>query len=99
MRDDAVLVNIARGSLIDTSALVEVLREGGLSRAALDVTDPEPLPDGHPLWDEPRATITPHSANPGNAQVARLCNLVTENVRRFAAGETLHGVVDLEAGY
>ena len=99
MRDDAVLVNIARGSLIDTDALTDVLREGGLGVAALDVTDPEPLPDDHPLWDEPRAIITPHSANPGSAQVTRLCALITDNVRRFAAGEPLRGAVDLEAGY
>lgn len=99
MRDDAVLVNIARGSLVDTDALTVALREGRLGAAALDVTDPEPLPDGHPLWDEPRALITPHSANPGSAQIVRLSARVTENVRRFAAGEELLGAVDLEAGY
>src|SRR5690606_18442829 len=64
MRDSAWLVNIARGSLIDTDALVDALRTGEIAGAALDVTDPEPLPDGHPLWTEPRALITPHSANP-----------------------------------
>jgi D-3-phosphoglycerate dehydrogenase len=96
---DAVIVNIARGSLIDTDALVAALREGRLGAAALDVTDPEPLPDGHPLWSEPRAIITPHSANPAGAQLPRLCALVTDNVRRFVAGEPLRNAVDLEAGY
>jgi phosphoglycerate dehydrogenase-like enzyme len=99
MRDDAVLVNIARGSLIDTDALTVALREERLGVAALDVTDPEPLPDGHPLWSEPRAIITPHSANPGSAQLVRLAALVEENVRRFVVGDELLGAVDLEAGY
>jgi phosphoglycerate dehydrogenase-like enzyme len=99
MRDDAVLVNIARGSLVDTDALTVALREGRLGAAALDVTDPEPLPDDHPLWAEPRAIVTPHSANPGSAQLVRLSALVTENVRRFVAGGPLLGAVDLEAGY
>lgn len=99
IRDDAILVNVARGSLVDTAALTEALRERRLGVAALDVTDPEPLPDDHPLWNEPRALITPHSANPGSAQLARLCTLVTENVRRFASGEALLGKVDLQVGY
>jgi phosphoglycerate dehydrogenase-like enzyme len=99
MRDDALLVNIARGSLVDTDALTVALREGRLGGAALDVTDPEPLPDDHPLWAEPRAIVTPHSANPGSAQLVRLSALVTENVRRFVAGAPLLGAVDLEAGY
>ena len=51
MREDAWLVNVARGSLVDTDALVEALRAGAIAGAALDVTDPEPLPDGHPLWE------------------------------------------------
>src|SRR5690606_37177499 len=58
------LVNIARGSLVDTDALVEALEKGTIGGAALDVTDPEPLPDDHPLWTQSRALITPHSANP-----------------------------------
>ncbi len=64
MRDDAWLVNVARGALVDTDALVAALAAGSIAGAALDVTDPEPLPDGHPLWSEPRALITPHIANP-----------------------------------
>jgi phosphoglycerate dehydrogenase-like enzyme len=99
MRSDALLVNVARGSLIDTDALVACLARGGIAGAALDVTDPEPLPDDHPLWSEPRALITPHAANPGSAQLVRLCGLITDNLARFGAGEPLRGQVDLGAGY
>ncbi len=97
--EDCVIINVARGSLVDTDALVEALRGGRLGAAALDVTDPEPLPDDHALWSEPRALVTPHSANPASAQVPRLCALITDNVRRFVAGEPLRNAVDLEAGY
>lgn len=99
MKGDAWVVNVARGSLIDTDALVEVLAEGSIGGAALDVTDPEPLPEGHPLWDEPRALITPHTANPPDALARALAERIEENVARFGAGEPLVGVVDLEAGY
>ena len=58
------MINIARGSLVDTDALVEALRAGTIAGAGLDVTDPEPLPAGHPLWDLPNALITPHDSNP-----------------------------------
>ncbi len=64
MRPHSWVVNIARGSLIDTDALVDALEREAIGGAALDVTDPEPLPDGHPLWRSPRALITPHVANP-----------------------------------
>lgn len=93
------LVNIARGSLVDTDALVEALRAGTIAGAALDVTDPEPLPDGHPLWTEPRAIVTPHSTNPSALRVPLLAERITENVRRFGAGEELLGLVDLSRGY
>ena len=68
---DAWLVNVARGTLVDTDALVEALAAGRIGGAALDVTDPEPLPDGHPLWREPRALITPHVANTDGRPPAR----------------------------
>ena len=99
MRADAWLINVARGSLVDTDALVEALRAGSIAGAALDVTDPEPLPDGHPLWELPNVLITPHVANtPATLQPA-LAALVEENVRRFAAGEELLSPVDLDRGY
>jgi len=99
MRDDAWLINVGRGGLVDTDALVEALREGRIGGAALDVTDPEPLPDGHPLWTLPNALITPHVANPQEAHDAALAERVRENVRRFGAGETLLGVIDPAQGF
>ncbi len=99
MQSYSWVVNVARGSLIDTDALVEALAEGQIGGAALDVTDPEPLPDGHPLWTEPRALITPHTANPPDALARALAERIEENVSRFKAGEELIAVVDVEAGY
>ncbi len=99
MHSYAWIINVARGSLIDTDALVEALAEGRIGGAALDVTEPEPLPDGHPLWTEPRALITPHTANPPDALARALAGRIEENVARFKAGEELTAVVDVEAGY
>ncbi len=96
---EGALVNIARGGLVDTDALVEALRTGRIGGAFLDVTEPEPLPDGHPLWSEPRALITPHIANTRAQLDLELARRVEENVRRFGAGEPLLGVIDPAAGY
>ena len=99
MKPHAWIVNIARGSLIDTDALVKALEEERIGGAALDVTDPEPLPDGHPLWDSPRALITPHVANPPSTMDRDLAKRVEDNVRRFAAGEELVAPVSPQNGY
>jgi phosphoglycerate dehydrogenase-like enzyme len=99
MREDAWLVNVARGSLVDTDALVAALAGGAIAGAALDVTDPEPLPDDHPLWREPRALITPHIANPQATLRRYLAEHVRANVARFAAGKPLLSVIDPGAGY
>lgn len=99
MPDHAFLVNVSRGKLVDTDALVEALREGWIAGAALDVTDPEPLPAGHPLWDLETALITPHVANPNSVNVARMQERIIENIRRFTKGEELVGLIDLERGY
>jgi phosphoglycerate dehydrogenase-like enzyme len=99
MKPDAWLINVARGSLVDTDALLDALREKRIGGAALDVTDPEPLPDGHPLFSEPRALVSPHSANPPHLLIPALARRVQENVRRQLAGEPLIGVVDRGAGY
>lgn len=99
MKDSAWLINVARGGLVDTDALVAALKEGALGGAALDVTDPEPLPEGHPLWALPGAVVTPHVANTWDMAVPELAGLVGRNVRRFAAGEELEGLVDPAAGY
>jgi D-3-phosphoglycerate dehydrogenase len=99
MREDAWLINVGRGSLVDTDALVEALDAGRIGGAALDVTDPEPLPDGHPLWGHPRALITPHVATTAGGERRHYVERVRENVARFAAGDELVGVVDRVAGY
>src|SRR4051794_3497048 len=99
MKPHTWIVNIARGSLIDTDALVQALAGRIIGGAALDVTDPEPLPDGHPLWASPHALITPHVANPASAMARDLAKRVEENVRRYAAGEDLLAPVDVGAGY
>ena len=93
------LVNVARGRHVVTDDLVEALRNEQIGGAGLDVTDPEPLPDGHPLWVEPRCIITPHTANTPEMARGPLSRRITENVRRFIAGETLIGPVDPTAGY
>ena len=99
MRATAWLVNVARGALVDTDALVDALARGGIGGAALDVTDPEPLPDGHPLWSLPNAIVTPHVANTWDMGLAALHDLVRANVERFASGRDLIGVVDPALGY
>jgi phosphoglycerate dehydrogenase-like enzyme len=86
--DGALIVNAGRGRTIDTGALVEELRSGRL-RAALDVTDPEPLPKDHPLWDLPDVLISPHMAGDSPASTVRAFELAGDQVRRFAAGEPL----------
>lgn len=99
MADHAWLVNVARGGHVDTDALVVALAAEEIGGAALDVTDPEPLPDDHPLWSEPRALISPHVGNTPEMGVPLLAAHITENVRRFAAGQPLVGVVDTSLGY
>lgn len=93
------LVNVARGQHVDTDALVDALRREAIGGAALDVTDPEPLPEDHPLWRLPNCLITPHTANPWQTAQPLLARRITENVRRFARDQPLLGLVDLTAGY
>ena len=99
MRPDAWLVNVARGGHVDTDALVAALDAGAIGGAALDVTDPEPLPDGHPLWDRERCIITPHTADTTDMIRPLLARRIRDNVARFAAGEPLIGLVDPALGY
>jgi phosphoglycerate dehydrogenase-like enzyme len=99
MDEEAWLVNVARGPHVDTDALVAALTSGSIAGAALDVTDPEPLPDGHPLWDIPNCIITPHTADTIEMVMPLLADRIRTNVARFSAGEQLVGVVDPDAGY
>jgi phosphoglycerate dehydrogenase-like enzyme len=96
---DACLVNVARGQHVVTADVVDALRDGALGSAGLDVTDPEPLPDGHPLWVLPNAIVTPHTANTQEMALPLLSARITDNVRRWIAGEPLVGSVDPVAGY
>ncbi len=93
------LVNVARGAHVDTDALVSALYDQTIAGAALDVTDPEPLPDGHPLWNAPNCIITPHTADTQEMVEPLLAARISTNVARFAAGETLEGLVDTVSGY
>ncbi|MEU3753756.1 2-hydroxyacid dehydrogenase [Streptomyces olivoreticuli] len=92
MKDGALLVNIARGAIVDTGALLAELQSGRL-RAALDVTDPEPLPAGHPLWSAPGALITPHVGGPSSAFLPRAERLLRDQLARFALDAPLQNVV------
>ncbi|MDZ7674126.1 MAG: NAD(P)-dependent oxidoreductase [Acidimicrobiales bacterium] len=95
----AWLVNVARGRHVVTDDLVTVLADGVIGGAGLDVTDPEPLPDGHPLWAMPNCFITPHVGNTPEMAVPLLSAQVRDNVRRFHAGDELVGLIDVGAGY
>lgn len=99
MEPEAWLVNVARGELVDTDALVEALRARRIGGAALDVTDPEPLPAGHPLWTLDSCLITPHTADTEEIRGPLLSARIAENVRRLAAGVELVGLVDPDMGY
>jgi phosphoglycerate dehydrogenase-like enzyme len=91
----AVLVNVGRGSVIDTHALVRALQRGTIAAAALDVTEPEPLPDGHPLWSLPNAIVAPHLGGAAPARYyQRLARHVTSNVRARVAGQPLNDRID-----
>lgn len=92
MKPGALLVNVARGAVVDTDALVESLRAGHV-HAALDVTDPEPIPAGHPLWDAPNLLVSPHVGGASSAMWPRANRLMREQLRRFAAGEPMANVM------
>ncbi|MGP3981080.1 2-hydroxyacid dehydrogenase [Streptomyces sp. KR80] len=92
MKDGALLVNVARGAVVDTKALLAEVESGRL-HAALDVTDPEPLPAGHPLWRAPGTLITPHVGGPTSAFLPRAKRLLSAQLNRFAAQESLENVV------
>lgn len=99
MASHAWLINVARGGHVDTEALAHALAAGVIGGAALDVTDPEPLPDGHPLWSMPNVIITPHIANTPEMGLTLLARRVQDNVARWRHGEPLLGLVDVANGY
>ena len=97
MKDGALLVNAARGVIVDTDALLAELASGRL-HAALDVTDPEPLPDGHPLWSAPGLLLTPHVGGAVRASRERAYRVVADQLARLASGRPLLNVIGPE-GY
>ncbi len=99
MPEHAWLVNVARGGHVVTDDLVDALRAGSIAGAALDVTDPEPLPDDSPLWQLENCIITAHVGNTPEMGLPLLADRVEQNVRRYLAGEPLLGPVDVARGY
>lgn len=99
MKPDAFLVNIARGQIVDTDALVAALQHGTIGGAGLDVTDPEPLPESSPLWHLPNVILSPHVSGVTGRYSERFTDLFLDNIRRYRAGEPLRNVVDAERGY
>ena len=99
MKPTAYLVNIARGPMVHTADLIEALNNDLIAGAAVDVTDPEPLPDGHPLWNAKNVIITPHTADTRDQVVRLFSDRIRENLRAYGQGQPLVGVVDPKLGY
>jgi phosphoglycerate dehydrogenase-like enzyme len=99
MKPEAFFISVGRGASTVTDDLVGALQHGSIAGAGLDVTDPEPLPEGHPLWSMPRVIISPHTAGRSDRSLGRLSLMARENLRRYVAGEPLLSVVDIERGY
>jgi phosphoglycerate dehydrogenase-like enzyme len=99
MKPSAYFISVGRGGSTVTADLVAALESGSIRGAGLDVTDPEPLPEGHPLWSMPRVIITPHTGGRSDKGRDRLYLLVQENLRRYVTGEPMLSVVDIERGY
>jgi phosphoglycerate dehydrogenase-like enzyme len=99
MKQSAFYISVSRGKLTDTDALVYALKNRQIAGAGLDVTEPEPLPPGHELWRMPNVIITPHVASRSEPRDERMWLMYRENLRRFAGGEALLGVVDKAMGY
>lgn len=99
MKPTAILVNVGRGEVVDTAALIDALRNRRIAGAGLDVFEQEPLPDDSPLWDTENVVITPHIAGNSPDRAGRNLEAVLENLRRFVQGRPLIGVVDKAAGY
>ena len=99
MKDSALLITVGRGQTVQTDALVEALNSGAIAGAGLDVVDPEPLPEDHPLWRCPNTGITPHMACNAPERAGRNEALVLENLRRFVEGQPLLSTVDKQLGY
>ena len=99
MKAGVYLVNVSRGSIVDTNALVAALRSGKVRAAGLDVVEPEPLPDDHPLWSMPNVVITPHFGGLSDGRFERQQRFALDNIDRFVRGLPLKNVVNKQLGY
>lgn len=99
MQPHALLINIGRGGLIDQNALIEALQQKRIAGAVLDVTDPEPLPPDHPLWQQENLIITPHLSGHSPRHFDNVADLFAENLRRYRAGQPRYNLVRRELGY
>ena len=99
MQRHAILINVTRGEIVYGADLLTALEEGLIWGAGLDVTDPEPLPAGHPLWRHPRVIVTPHTAGGSPRRAGRAIATFCENLRRLADGRPLLALIDKRKGY
>ena len=101
LKKNAVVINVGRGTAVDTDALSDALYAGRIAGAAVDVTDPEPLPADHPLWDAPNAIVTPHISGGFSLPetLEQIVDLFAANLKRYFAGEPLAQAVNMETGY
>lgn len=101
MKDTAILINVGRGTAVDTDALCRALMDGKLGGCCLDVTDPEPLPEDHPIWDAPRAVITPHISGQYHLQETfeRIVRIAAANLDNYLNGRPMINIVDISTGY
>lgn len=101
LKTDAIVLNVGRGNTVENMALARMLNEDRLGGACLDVFEPEPLPEDHPLWDAPNTIITPHVTGGMTLQYTldKIADIAAENLRRFCSGEALVNEVDFEEGY
>jgi D-3-phosphoglycerate dehydrogenase len=96
---DALVINVARGPLVVTEDLVDALESGHIAGAGVDVTEPEPLPPDHRLWEQPNVIITPHVGGQSATRAGDMTNFFCENLRRYFAGEKLINLVDKRLGF
>lgn len=99
MKQHSYIVNLSRGAVVDQTALIEALETGWLAGAVLDVADPEPLPEGHPLWTAPNLVLSPHTAANVDAENARIVDLFIDNLRRYFSGGELANSFVPSRGY
>jgi phosphoglycerate dehydrogenase-like enzyme len=99
MKDGVYFINVSRGAIVDTDALTAALQSGKVRAAGLDVVDPEPLPNDHPLWSMSNVTITPHLATLSDGRIEQYQKAFNDNVARFMSGRPLRNIVDKQKGY